>query len=207
MRENERFHSIGIAVLFCIFLVVNLFNTTTSSAAVEIPPPIHGVEIFEYNDSLTQIAGITETYEVKVKNIGVVGLGEVKLGAERLEYGWFSSNETASLEFKDVVTLRYSLSVPTDARGLYVFSIIAYGTSADTTVSNTGIVSLNVLESVPYPALPTTTLPTSPTTTTQATTTQTTKPQPTEPTNQIVLYIAVAFSVVLVVLFFVRRII
>jgi len=134
--------SVGI-VSFLISLT--LFSAVVSAAATEIPPPVSGIEILEYEESIVQQAGTSGTYEVKVKNIGVLSLLDVNLGAEKIQEGWFSSDDAVDLEFGEAGVLAYELKVPEGVSGLYWFSLVARGSHGVGTVSDTGPVILNIV--------------------------------------------------------------
>ena len=178
MKQKTEFLTIGVSVLIGFFLIL---TPSMCDATSQVPPPIYGVEVAEHESSLTQIAGTTEAYELKVKNIGVIELGEIKLGVERLNPDWFSSDETVSLKFEETAILTYDLEIPEDAEGLYAFSIVVFGTSGINTVSSSHIVSLNVVKSDTVPIGGTT-----PTETTQMPTTQ--PPTTTPSTHTPVIY-------------------
>jgi hypothetical protein len=110
----KRFSAVFLAAL-TIFLSINLVL-----ADAEIPP-VSGIEISEYEDSLVQQAGTSGAYEVKVKNIGVLGLRNVKLESEKIPDEWFSSDASVDLEFGETGVLQYELAVPEAASGLFAF--------------------------------------------------------------------------------------
>jgi uncharacterized membrane protein len=134
-------------------------------AQSDVPPQIYDVDIAEYDDSLTQAAGTTTTYEVEVENTGVMDM-EITLGAERIDSDWFSSVGSVALKFQETATLTYDLRIPEDAEGMYAFSIVVFGSSGNAGVSNRKIVSLDV---TPSATTPTTTRATEATTTTEPT--------------------------------------
>ncbi len=138
--------SIGIAsflIILTLFTLFTLFTPIISSATKDVPPPIYGIEILEYDYSLNQKPGTTETYEVKIKNIGILSLRDVKLEAEKIPEDWFSSDATIDLEFGEVGALKYELTVPVGISGLYAFPLIARGSYGVGIVSDIKPVILN----------------------------------------------------------------
>jgi hypothetical protein len=134
----KRFSAVFLAAL-TIFLSINLVL-----ADAEIPP-VSGIEISEYEDSLVQQAGTSGAYEVKVKNIGVLGLRNVKLESEKIPDEWFSSDASVDLEFGETGVLQYELAVPEAASGLFAFSLIARGSYGAGIASDIQPIVLNVL--------------------------------------------------------------
>lgn len=143
-------------VLFLISLT--LFTVVVSAAATEIPPPVSGIEIFEYRDSIVQQAGTNGTYEVKIKNIGVLSLQDIKLGAEKIQEGWFSSDDAVDLEFGEIGVLKYELKVPESASDLDWFSLVVSGSYGAGTTSDIKPVVLNIV-ALPEASITTTTTP------------------------------------------------
>lgn len=144
-----------------LFLVSSMFVFTINSVVAEIPPPVYGIEIFEYDDLLLHPAGTTKEYEVKVKNIGVLSLRDVKLGAEKISNNWFLSDSIADLEFEETGVLKYKLEIPESASGLHLFSLVVQGSYGVGMVSDIEPVVLNILvspESNITPAITTTTM-------------------------------------------------
>jgi len=139
------------------FLISLMFSAIISSGATDIPPPVSGIEIVEYKDSIVQEAGTAKAYEVKVKNIGVLTLNDVRLGAEKIPEGWFSSDDVVDLEFEEVATLKYELTVPEGVSDLYWFPLVARGSYGVATVSDTAPVIVNV--AAPEANVTTTTAP------------------------------------------------
>lgn len=144
----KRFSAVFLAAL-TIFLSISHVL-----ADAEIPP-VSGIEIFEYDDSLVHQAGTSGAYEVKVKNIGVLGLRNVKLESEKIPDGWFSSDASVDLEFGETGVLQYELTVPETASGLFAFSLIARGSYGAGIASDIQPIVLNVLV-LPKPGATTT---------------------------------------------------
>lgn len=167
-EHKYEYPSIEIApfliTLILLSTVTIFFNSAIGLASADVPPPVSGIEILEYENSIAQQAGTRSAYEVKVKNIGVLGLRDVRLEVEKIPAEWFSSNATLDLEFGKVGTLKYELAVPEDASGLRAFSLIAKGSYGPGVVSDIEPIVLNAL------ALPQPTEPKITTTTTQPTT-------------------------------------
>lgn len=138
---------IGLAsflITLTLFTLFTLFTPIISSAAKQVPPPVYGIEILEYDYSLNQKPGTTEAYEVKIKNIGVLSLRDVKLEAEKIPEDWFSSDASIDLEFGEVGALKYELTVPVGVSDLYAFSLIVRGSYGVDIVSDIKPVILNV---------------------------------------------------------------
>jgi len=178
--------SIGIAS-FLIALI--LFTPIISLAAKEVPPPIYDIEISEYDYSLNQNPGTTETYEVKIKNIGILSLRDIKLEIEKIPEDWFLSDDTIGLEFGEVGTLEYELTVPAEISGLYVFPLIVRGSYGVGIVSDIKPVVLNITTLAgPNIITTTTTIETEIEAERDETTTTTTEPiETTETTNPLVI--------------------
>lgn len=183
-RENSPFHinfHINFFIIFSVALMlfsgtIALLNSAAipvSAASADIPP-VSGIEILEYENSILQEAGTISTYEVKVKNIGVLDLRDVGLDAEKIPAGWFSSNATLELEFGKVGVLKYELAIPEDASGMSAFSLIVKGSYGPGVVTDIAPVVLNVLV-LPEPKNTATTEVTQ-TTTSQPATPATTQP-------------------------------
>lgn len=151
-------------------LVMMLSFASANLVAADVPPQVYDIDIVSYGESLFQQAGTSVSYEVTVKNTGVMGLGDVRLGAERLDAEWFSSDETTTLESGQEANLKYTLNIPEGEEGLHAFSIAVFATSATTGISSTKIVSLEVVSGSGTEADTTTT------STTDAQPTGTTKP-------------------------------
>lgn len=155
--------------------VLAFFIVAASLVTAEIPPPVSGIEISEYSDSIIRQSGTIGTYQVEIKNIGILSLYDVRLEAEKLPEGWFSSSSdpVAELGFGDIAILEYELAVPEGVSGLYAFSLITRGSYGVSTVSDIEPVVLNVLL-LPEPEVgaetTTTTVPVTTTTTTTTTT-------------------------------------
>jgi len=126
-------------------LSIPLFASASTS---DIPPPVHGIQIYEYGKSINQSAGTEAAYEVQVQNTGVLDLTDVKLKSDKIPCEWFSteavSNSSKTLKFGEIVTLDYKLKIPADAAGEKVFSIIAYGSYGVGSVSDIKPVLLNI---------------------------------------------------------------
>ena len=166
--------SIGIAsflIALTLFTLFTLFTPIISSAAEQVPPPIYDIEISEYDYSLNQKPGTTETYEVKIKNIGILSLRDIKLEAEKIPEDWFLSDDTIGLEFGEVGALEYELTVPTGISGLYAFPLIVRGSYGVGIVSDIKPVVLNITTSAEPDIITTTTTIETETTTTITTTT------------------------------------
>jgi hypothetical protein len=170
------FRSNILVYFFIVFSIASIFGSMvmlSSSATVPVYaassdiPPVSGIEILKYESSIAQEPGTRSTYEVKVENIGVLGLSGVSLTAEKIPAGWFSSNDTLGLEFGKTGDLKYELAIPEDASGMLAFSLVAKGSYGPGVVTDIVPVVLNVVV-LPQPTLPTTTTTEQP----QATTTQ-----------------------------------
>ena len=144
-------------------------------------PPVYGVEIIEYNDSLIQIAGTKKTYGLIVKNTGVMDLSEIYLGVDRLDNKWFSSDYKVSLKFRETGKLEFDLDVPENASGLHVFYLVVFGKSGNNAISNKVIISLGVLPSTRPQTTTTTPMVTTTLVPTTSVPTETTLPETTLP--------------------------
>lgn len=146
------------AFLFIVFftafaLTFSIFSAIVSSenadSPLDAPPPIRGVEISKYDMRIQQNAGTTKTYDVTVKNIGVLEPTEMTMREDRLLDAWFTAKNTISgLMFGEEDILQYQLSIPRTAEGgTHLFSIVAYahyGTSTKTDIQPV------FLEIIPY---------------------------------------------------------
>ena len=146
------------AFLFIVFLAAfaltfSIFSAIVSSenadSPLDAPPPIRGVEISKYDMRIQQNAGTIKTYDVIVKNIGVLEPTEMTMREDRLLDTWFTAKNTISgLMFGEEDTLQYQLSIPrTTEGGTHLFSIVAYasyGTSTKTDIQPV------FLEIIPY---------------------------------------------------------
>lgn len=151
MERNTNFLAYAYPIPRLLILICLFMSSTIASLAFFIPdalcdtpPPVYAVDITDYEDTLSQHAGTTKTYEVTVKNTGVMAMSEIRLGVERIDLGWFSSTETVALEFGETAVLAYELAIPEGTEGFRAFSLVVFGTSGSTTVSNTKIVSLDI---------------------------------------------------------------
>ena len=139
MARNVFYKRAAVTLLVC-------FMVCAEAGAVEgdTPPQIYDVGIVVYDDLLFQEAGTTATYEVTVRNTGVMDLSDVRLGMERLEEEWFSSDDTAMLESGQEANLTYTLQMPEDSEGTHAFSLVVFASSGRTGISSMEIVSLNI---------------------------------------------------------------
>lgn len=194
MRRNKSFWSFRISMIVTAVVLMTFINIAVS----EVPPPVYGVDIVKHDESITQTAGTTQTYEATVKNIGVVGLDEIWLGVDRLDTSWFRSEETVSLDFEETAVLRYDLSVPEDTQGLYPFFLVVLGKAGTNEFSNMKIVSLNIVEE------DTTTATITPTTTSTLRTEKIDETK--DEMNDDILFYASVLIIVIVSLFVVRKV-
>jgi hypothetical protein len=139
MAQNKIFQKVAVALLMGFIICVK-----PATVAADTPPQIYDVGIVMYDYLLFQEAGTTATYEVTVRNTGVMDLSDVRLGAERLEEGWFSSDDIAVLEAGQEANLTYDLQIQGGSEGMYAFSLVVFASSGRTGISNTKIVSLNI---------------------------------------------------------------
>ena len=129
-----------------ILSLVLLSTTCTAAIASDIPPPVYGIDIVEYENSVEQGAGTSVMYEVNVKNIGVLGLRDIVLEYDRLPEGWFLSTDSIDLEFDKVGILSYYISVPEGESSFRAFSLIARGNYGVGEVTKIVPVALNVTD-------------------------------------------------------------
>lgn len=173
--------SIGIAsflITLTLFTLFTLFTPIISVAAGQVPPPIYDIEISEYDYSVNQKPGTTETYEVKIKNIGILSLRDIKLEIEKIPEDWFLSDDTVGLEFGEVGALKYELTVPAGISGLYAFPLIVRGSYGVGIVSDIKPVVLNITTlAEPKVITTTTTIETETITTITTSTTVLTEPE------------------------------
>lgn len=129
------------------FILFVLIFTAVAMAADQngMPPNIFDIAIVDYESSIVQTAGMSGTYEVVVENTGVMELSRIYLSSERIDVGWFSSEEEVGLSFGEKATLRYTLTLPEDAEGLYAFSVVAFGESGINALSDRVVVSLTAV--------------------------------------------------------------
>jgi len=161
----KKFRHKNLEFVFSFFMLsMLLIQYDAFAEQLTTEPPIAGVEIVNYTDAITQEAGTTASYAVRVKNIGRLDLTDVHLTITRLSPGWYAFSEPIALSPGESGVLYYYLSVPKAVVGSYVFSINLYGSYGSLLVSDTdNPVKLDILQ---------------PTTTTQATTTQPAVAQP-----------------------------
>jgi len=115
------------AIAVVAVLAVALVFLSKASTAQEVPPPVYGIEIYEYDRTIQQAAGTTAVYAVKVRNTGVLELAGVRLSADRLPSVLFQPTTLGAkpLKFGETAELNYKLTVPEGFDGTYAFSLVA----------------------------------------------------------------------------------
>jgi len=134
------------ALALIAMLAIALVFLSKASTAQEVPPPVYGIEIYEYDRNIQQAAGTTAVYAVKVRNTGVLELAGVRLSADRLPSVLFQSTTLGAkpLKFGETAELNYKLSVPEGFDGVYAFSIVASASYGVGNVSHAKPVQLTV---------------------------------------------------------------
>jgi len=134
------------AIAVVAVLAVALVFLSKASTAQEVPPPVYGIEIYEYDRTIQQAAGTTAVYAVKVRNTGVLELVGVRLSADRLPSVLFQPTTLGAklLKFGETAELNYKLSVPEGFDGTYAFSIVATASYGVGNVSHAKPVQLTV---------------------------------------------------------------
>lgn len=152
MMLNTESYRIAFARMAVLSVVLLLFASAAgcgaakASSLTETPPPVYGIEIYEYDRSIEQPVGATAVYAIKVRNTGVLDLTAVGLATERLPTVLFQSTSLGSrvLKFGETAELYYKLLVPQGFDGTYTFSIVATASYGAGNTSHSKPVQLNV---------------------------------------------------------------
>jgi len=146
-ESDGRLFAVAAIAVVAVLAIALVFLSKTSTAQ-EVPPPVYGIEIYEYDRNIQQAAGTTAVYAVKVRNTGVLELMDVRLSADRLPSVLFYSmtpEDGRLLKFGETAELNYKLSVPEGFDGVYAFSIVASASYGIGNASHSKPVQLTVL--------------------------------------------------------------
>lgn len=134
-----------LAAILAMALIAAPVAAAAASLAQEVPP-VYGIEVYEYDRSISQEAGTSAVYLVRVRNTGVLDLAGARLYAEGLPTTMFQSDSPLArpLKFGDTADMTYRLYVPAGFEGTYAFNVVAAATYGAGNTSHSKPVRLEV---------------------------------------------------------------
>jgi opacity protein-like surface antigen len=137
---------VQLAAILAIALMAAPAIAAAASLVQEVPP-VYGIEIYEYGRGISQSAGTSAVYLVRVRNTGVLELADARLYAEGLPTAIFQADpaRTKPLKFGDTADMTYRLYVPAGFDGTYVFNVVAAASYGAGNTSHSKPVRLEVV--------------------------------------------------------------